>query len=141
MLPLYYIAHIVFLRKIMIWRLHGELNLSEFTKKDTLAIRGRGDVAYWQGGELYDLDGSDHDTFGHLAPEINARSLIGKIGNRSPFKIGTNYPLQKMNVNGGLFISVNDRIKDKPGAFNNNSGELTVDVEVVRQTETFKNPI
>ncbi len=109
-------------------------------KEDTLAIRGRGDVAYWEGGELYDLDGSDHDTFGYLAPEINARSLIGKIGSRTPFKIGMNYPPQKVDVNGGLFISVNDEIM-KPGAFKNNSSELTVDIEVVRQTEAFKNPI
>lgn len=110
-------------------------------KEDMLAISGRGNVSYWQGGELYDLDGSDHDTFGHLAPEINARSLIGKIGSRSPFKVGMNYPQQKMNVNGGLFLSVNDRIMDKLDSFKNNSGEITVDVEVVRQTEAFKNPI
>ncbi len=115
--------------------------LVEIHKEDTLAVRGRGNVSYWQGGELYDLDGSDHDTTGHLAQEINARSLIGKIGSRNPFKVGMNFPEQKMTVNGGLFISVNDRIMDKPDAFNNNSGEITVDVEVVRQTESFKNPI
>ncbi len=110
-------------------------------KEDTLAIRGRGDVSYWQGGELYDLNGSDHDTYGHLEPTINARSLIGKIGSRTPFKVGMDYPQQTMKVSGGLFLTVNDRITDKPGSFTNNSGEISVDIEVVRQPEAFKNPI
>ena len=110
-------------------------------KQDTLAIRGRGDVAYWEGGELYDLNGSNHELYGLLAPNINARSLIGKIGSRNPFKIGMNFPEQKMEVSGELFISVNDQIADKPGSFKNNGGEITVDVDVVRQTEAIKNPI
>lgn len=110
-------------------------------KNDALAIRARGDVAYWSGGELYDLNGSDHEIEGLLAPSVNARSLVGKIGSRTPFKVGMNFPRQVMNESGWLYLSVNDQITGKPDAFKNNSGEITVDVEVVRQPESFRNPI
>lgn len=115
--------------------------LVSLDKKDTLEIRSRGNVSYWQNGELYDLDGSDHSTVGHLAPELNARSLIGKIGDNPPFKAGKNFPPQKMNGGGWLFLSVNDKILNWAGSFKNNSGEISTDVEVVRPPEDLKNPI
>lgn len=115
--------------------------LVNINEADTLEIRSRGNVAYWQNGELYELDGSDHSTVGHLAPEINARSLIGKIGNNPVFKAGKDFPPQKMNAGGWLFLSVNDRILNWAGSYKNNSGEISTDVEVVRQPEDFKNPI
>lgn len=111
-------------------------------QNDTLEIRSRGNVSYWENGELYGLDGSNHSTVDFLAPEINARSFIGKIGNNPAFKGGTNFPVQKMNVGGWLFLSVNDRIFNwGNGPYKNNSGEITTDVEVVRQPQNFKNPI
>ena len=111
-------------------------------RDDTLEIRSRGNVSYWQNGELYDLDGSNHSTEGHLAPELNARSLIAKIGDHPPFKAGKNFAPQKINVSGWLFLSVNDRIFNwVNGSFKNNSGEITTDVEINRQKEEFKNPI
>jgi len=111
-------------------------------KGDSLEIRSRGNVSYWENGELYDLNGSNHSTVDHLAPELNARSFIGKIGNNPAFKAGTDFPTQKMNVNGWLFLSVNDRIFNwGPGPYKNNSGEITTDVEVSRQSEEFKHPV
>lgn len=110
-------------------------------KEDTLQIHSRGNVSYWQNGELYDLDGSNHTTEGHLAPEVNARSFIGKIGSNPPFKAGKNFPPQKINVNGWLFLSVNDKILNWSGSYKNNSGEITTDVEVSRQPEELKHSI
>jgi hypothetical protein len=113
----------------------------ELYKEDRLAITATGTVSYWQDGEAYDLNGSDHNLYGLLEPTINARSLIGKIGSRNPFKIGMSYPQKKVITNGWLFLSVNDQITEKPGSFKNNSGEISVDVEVMRQPEAFKNSI
>lgn len=110
-------------------------------KNDTLAVRARGDVAYWQGGELYDLNGSDQETEGLLAPSVNARSLVGKIGSRTPFKVGMNFPRQVLNQSGWLYLSVNDQITGKPDAFKNNSGEITIDIEVEREPEALKHPL
>jgi DNA-binding winged helix-turn-helix (wHTH) protein len=110
-------------------------------KGDTLAITATGNISYWPGGELYDLNGSDHKLDGLLAPTINARSLIGKIGSHNPFKVGTNYPPQEVLANGWLFLSVNDQITGKPGAFKNNSGNISISVEVVRPIDSFKNPL
>lgn len=110
-------------------------------KDDTLAITSAGMVSYWPGGELYDPNGSNHKIDGLLAPLINTRALIGKIGSRNPFKIGLNYPQQKVMATGWLFISVNDQITGKVGAFNNNSGNIAVGIEVVRAPETFLHPI
>jgi DNA-binding winged helix-turn-helix (wHTH) protein len=115
--------------------------LVELHKEDTLAILAAGTVSYWPGGELYDANGSHHKTDGLLAPTINTRSLIGKIGSRNPFKIGMSYPQQRVTANGWLFISINDQITRKPGAFKNNSGNISVGIEVVRAPEAFKNPI
>jgi len=115
--------------------------LVNIREDDTLEIRSRGNVAYWQNGELYELDGSNHSTEGHLAPELSARSFIGKIGGNPAFKVGKNFPPQKMNVGGWLFLSVNDRILNWANSFKNNSGEITTDVEVVRQPEEFKHPV
>lgn len=115
--------------------------LVRLDKEDTLAISGRGNVAYWQGGELYDLDGSNHPTVGLLAPTINTRCLIGKIGSQTPFKVGKNFPQQTMKASGWLFLTVNDQITGKPTSFKNNNGEIYVDVEVARQPESFKKPI
>jgi DNA-binding winged helix-turn-helix (wHTH) protein len=109
-------------------------------KEDLLAVTAAGMVSYWLGGELYDLNGSQHKLDGLLAPMINTRSLIGKIGSRNPFKIGTNYPPQRVGANGCFFISVNDQITRR-GAFKNNSGNISVGIEVVRAPETFRNPI
>jgi DNA-binding winged helix-turn-helix (wHTH) protein len=110
-------------------------------KDDTLAITSVGMVSYWPGGELYDPNGSDHITDGRLAPLINPRCLIGKIGSRNPFKIGLNYPQQKVVATGWLFISVNDQITGKAGAFKNNSGNISVGIEVARAPEAFTNPL
>ncbi|MDQ4122969.1 MAG: winged helix-turn-helix domain-containing protein [Acidobacteriota bacterium] len=115
--------------------------LVKIDKEDTLAISGRGNVAYWEGGELYDLDGSDHQLAGLLAPTVNARSLIGKIGTQTPFKIGKNFPPQPMKDSGWLFLSVNDQITGKPTAFKNNNGEIYVDIEAVRHPEPIKKPL
>ena len=115
--------------------------LVNIDEKDTLEIRSRGNVSYWQNGELYDLDGSNHSTEGHLAPKLNARSLIGKIGDNPPFKAGTDFPPQKINDSGWLYLSVNDKIWNWAGSFKNNTGEISTDVEVIRQPEDFKNPI
>lgn len=115
--------------------------LVNIQKEDTLQIHSRGNVSYWQNGELYDLDGSNHTTEGHLAPEVNARSFIGKIGSNPPFKAGKNFPPQKINVNGWLFLSVNDRILNWAGSYKNNSGEITTDVEVSRQPQEIKHPV
>lgn len=109
-------------------------------KDDTLAITSAGRVSYWPGGELYDPNGSQHKLAGLLAPAINTRSLIGKIGSRNPFKLGMNYPPQRVAANGWLFISVNDQIT-RSGAFKNNSGNISVGIEVVRAPEAFTNPI
>jgi hypothetical protein len=114
--------------------------LVELHKEDTLAVTAAGTVSYWLGGELYDLNGSQHKLAGLLAPSINPRSLIGKIGSRNPFKIGLNYPPQRVAANGWLFISVNDQITRR-GAFKNNSGSISVGIEIVRSPEIFKNPI
>ncbi|MBA2737642.1 MAG: transcriptional regulator [Pyrinomonadaceae bacterium] len=114
--------------------------LISLNKEDTLAIAAAGTVSYWQDGEAYDLDGSDHNLEGLLEPTINARSLIGKIGSRNPFKVGMSYPQQKVNDNGWLFLSVNDQIT-KSGAYTNNCGNISVNVEVARPTEALKNPI
>jgi hypothetical protein len=114
--------------------------LVEIHKEDTLAVTAAGRVSYWLGGELYDLNGSQHKLDGLLAPAINARSFIGKIGSRNPFKLGMNYPQQRLAANGWLFISVNDQIS-RPGAFKNNSGHISVGIEVVRSPEAFTNPI
>lgn len=114
--------------------------LVELHKEDTLAVTAAGTVSYWLGGELYDLNGSHHKLDGLLAPAINTRSLIGKIGSRNPFKLGMNYPPQRVGANGGLFISVNDQI-NRRGAFKNNSGNISVGIEVVRAPESFTNPI
>ncbi|MEP7336542.1 MAG: winged helix-turn-helix domain-containing protein [Acidobacteriota bacterium] len=110
-------------------------------KDDTFAITSSGTVSYWPGGELYDLNGSQHKLAGLLAPMINARSLIGKIGSRNPFKIGLNYPPQKVVATGWLFISVNDQITGNAVVFKNNSGNISVGIEVVRSPEAFTNPI
>lgn len=115
--------------------------LVKIDEEDTLEIRSRGNVAYWQNGELYELDGSNHPTEGHLAPQLNARSLIGKIGGDTPFKVGKVFPPQKMNARGWLFLSVNDKILNWANSFKNNSGEITTDVEVARQPEKFKHPV
>lgn len=109
-------------------------------KDDTLAVTSAGTVSYWAGGELYDLNGSTHKLEGLLAPAINARSFIGKIGSRNPFKLGMNYPQQRVAANGWLFISVNDQIARR-GAFKNNSGHISVGIEVVRSPEAFTKPI
>lgn len=114
--------------------------LVRIDKEDLLAISGRGSVAYWQNGELYDLDGSDHVLAGLLAPTINTRSLIGKIDTQTPFKVGRNFSQQTMKTSGWLFLSVNDQITGKPDAFKNNNGEIYVDIEVTRQPEALKNP-
>ncbi|MBS1809534.1 MAG: winged helix-turn-helix domain-containing protein [Acidobacteria bacterium] len=114
--------------------------LVELHTDDTLASTAAGAVSYWQGGELYDPNGSHHKTEGLLAPAINTRSLIGKIGSRNPFKLGMNYPPQKVGANGWLFISVNDQITRR-GAFKNNSGNISVGIEVVRSPEIFTNPL
>lgn len=114
--------------------------LVELHKEDTLAVTAVGTVSYWLGGELYDLNGSSQKLDGLLASAINARSLIGKIGSRNPFKIGVNYPQQSVGANGYLFISVNDQI-GRRGAFKNNSGNISVGIEVVRSPETFTSPI
>jgi len=109
-------------------------------KSDTLEIRSRGNVSYWQNGELYDLDGSDHSTIGHLVPDLKARSFIAKIGDNPPFKAGKDFPAQKVSTGGWLFLSVNDRIFNWSGSYRNNSGEISTDVEVVRQPEELKRP-
>lgn len=114
--------------------------LVELHKEDTLAVTAAGRVSYWLGGELYDLNGSQHKLDGLLAPAINTRSLIGKIGSRNPFKLGMNYPQQRVGANGWLFISINDQISRR-GAFKNNSGHISVGIEVVRSAEAFANPI
>ena len=114
--------------------------LVELHKEDTLAVTAAGTVSYWLGGELYDLNGSHHKLDGLLAPTINTRSLIGKIGSRNPFKLGMNYPQQRVGANGWLFISVNDQITRR-GAFKNNSGNISVGIEVVRAREAFINPM
>lgn len=114
--------------------------LVELHKEDTLAVTAVGTVSYWLGGELYDLNGSQHELDGLLAPAINTRSLIGKIGSRNPFKLGMNYLRQAAGANGYLFISVNDQISRR-GAFKNNSGSISVGIEVVRSPEVFANPI
>lgn len=114
--------------------------LVELRKEDTLAVTAAGTVSYWLGGELYDLNGSHHKLDGLLAPAINTRCLIGKIGSRNPFKLGVNYPQQRVAANGWLFISVNDQITRR-GAFKNNSGNISVGIEVVRSPEAFVNPI
>ncbi|MBL8203002.1 MAG: winged helix-turn-helix domain-containing protein [Blastocatellia bacterium] len=114
--------------------------LVELHKEDTLAVTAAGTVSYWLGGELYDPNGSHHKLDGLLAPAINTRSLIGKIGSRNPFKLGMNYPPQRVGANGCLFISVNDQITRR-GAFKNNSGNISVGIEVVRSPEIFTNPI
>lgn len=106
---------------------------------DTLTVTAAGTVSYWAGGELYDLNGSQHKLDGLLAPAINARALIGKIGSRNPFKIGTNYPQQRAGKNGWFFMSVNDQITRR-GAFTNNSGNVSVGIEVMRSPEAFKHP-
>lgn len=110
-------------------------------KDDTLAITAAGTISYWPGGELYDLNGSQHKLAGLLAPMINPRSLIGKIGSRNPFKIGLNYPPQKIVATGWLFISVNDQITGNPVVFKNNSGNISVGIEVVRASEVFTSPV
>lgn len=110
-------------------------------KDDTLAITAAGTVSYWPGGELYDLNGSQHKLAGLLAPMINPRSLIGKIGSRNPFKIGLNYPPQKNVATGWLFISVNDQIIGNPVVFKNNSGNISVGIEVERASEVFTYPV
>lgn len=115
--------------------------LVKIHKTDVVEIRSRGNVAYWKNGELYDLDGSDHSTTDHLAPEINARSLIGRIGNNPAFKAGKDFPKQQVSVGGWLFLSVNDRILNWAGSYKNNSGEITTDIEVGRLPEEFKQPI
>ncbi len=109
-------------------------------KEDTLAVTAVGTISYWLGGELYDPNGSQHKLDGLLAPAINPRSLIGKIGSRNPFKLGMNYPPQRAGANGCLFISVNDQITRR-GAFQNNSGNISVGIEVVRALEVFTNPM
>ena len=114
--------------------------LVELHTEDTLAVTAAGRVSYWLGGELYDMNGSSQKLDGLLAPAINARSLIGKIGSRNPFKLGMNYSQQRVAANGWLFLSVNDQITRR-GAFKNNSGNISVGVEVVRSTEPFTNPI
>ncbi|MEQ1644509.1 MAG: transcriptional regulator [Pyrinomonadaceae bacterium] len=115
--------------------------LVELRSEDELGIAARGDVAYWQGGELYDLDGSDHKTDGYVATEINARCLMGKIGDGNPFKVGKNFPLQTAGSDGKLFLTVNDTLFGKPGSFKNNSGELNVDIEIVRRSGDLSNPL
>lgn len=114
--------------------------LAMLYRDDTLASSAAGAVSYWQGGELYDPNGSHHKLEGLLAPAINARSLIGKIGSRNPFKLGMFYPQQKVTANGWLFISVNDQITRR-NAFKNNSGNISVGIEVVRSPEAFANPL
>lgn len=114
--------------------------LVELHREDTLAVTAVGTVSYWLGGELYDLNGSHQKLDGLLAPAINTRSLIGKIGSRNPFKLGMNYPQQRVAANGWLFISVNDQITRR-GAFKNNSGNISVGIEIVRSPEPFTNPI
>jgi DNA-binding winged helix-turn-helix (wHTH) protein len=114
--------------------------LVQVNEQDTFDIRARGDVAYWQGGELYDLNGSAHETTGHVAPEINARSLIGKIGTGAAFKVGMDYQARLVASRGGLYLTLNDRLFGKPGSFKNNSGELTVDIDVLRTAGAFENP-
>lgn len=110
-------------------------------RDDTLVITAAGTVSYWPGGELYDLNGSQHKLAGLLAPMINPRSLIGKIGSRNPFKIGLNYPPRKIVATGWLFISVNDQITGNPVVFKNNSGNISVGIEVVRAPEVFTSPV
>jgi hypothetical protein len=72
---------------------------------------------------------------------INPRSLIGKIGSRNPFKIGLNYPPQKIVATGWLFISVNDQITGTPVVFKNNSGNVSLGIEVVHAPEVFTSPV
>jgi len=115
--------------------------LVNIQQADTIEIRSRGNVAYWKNGELYDLDGSDHLTTDHLAPELNARSLIGKIGSNPAFKAGKDLPKQQSNLSGWLFLSVNDRILNWSGSYKNNTGEISTDIEVVRQAKQFTRPI
>lgn len=116
--------------------------LVNLTKGDTLSMTAAGKVSYWIGGEFYDLEGSDHQLEGLLAPKINARSLIGKIGSGNPFKIGVSYPLQRVNQTGWLFFSVNEQIREpRTSAFINNSGDISVDIEITRSAEEFKNPL
>jgi hypothetical protein len=118
---------------------NGLVNLN---KGDTLSITAAGKISYWISGEFYDLNGSDHQLEGLLAPTLNARCLIGKIGSGNPFKIGMNYPPQQVDENGWLLFSVNEQIREpKPAAFTNNSGDISVDIELVRSPEEFKNPL
>jgi hypothetical protein len=51
------------------------------------------------------------------------------------------FPPQKMNVSGWLFLSVNDKILNWSGSYKNNISEISTDVEVIRQSDDFKNPI
>lgn len=56
-----------------------------------------------------------------IMPDANAYSLIGRIGNGTPFYVGPEY-YGPANASGVLYLGMND----VPGVFGDNSGGLTV---------------
>ena len=107
---------------------------------DDLKIHAIGKIVYWQGGDLRDPNGQSWTRDTLLAPQIKGHSVIGKIGNGSPFLVGETFSKDNVQANSWLYLTVNDEIK-KSGSFTNNSGDLSFIVEVDRPSKAFKNPI
>ena len=93
-------------------------------KGESLAISATGQITVASGGNAEFVatpDGSASMTAprnGYPIPGLPVGALIGRVGNGTPFGIGSNNPNVGMPANGRLFLGVNDSVlEDNSGAF------------------------